>query len=527
MSGNKYPTNERLKTSEKDPESRSPETPKDLEAALTLLGKNDDTSRFVGLALLKPVLEQALEDANNTLGESQLALIQRCWKAIPLRFIDGLLKAKANEKRSREEATSMVALAVSVLNAFTALSSSSEIDEKVMSRIPLLKAVLRSCSYETRTEIIRIFHALLMAYPCASTIFGQETQSKDDFEKPDSYLFITMLLIEIRSTFPSLHENLHSAEYEDTSIRLTRCYDLISAFISHLITSLENPSPSNKDKEWTSPLPLSLLLKLRTNISETISLTIEYLRDRYDASIAGAAGLHPSARAPSNPSNSGAETSLTPLPIIWDTTAGIFDDSLILSQLRTSSLWLRDEDNDALRREAANLTDFLLALYQHGGYDERAPPALIALEGTLQVPEGVEAFFEHDGWEILMNDLTRSISQPTKHGLGVDIVNLLRMAIESDAAGPAKEEWMGVVRLALSAMSQATNSSSLDLPIALSELAVDLLSRAPRGLRKRYSGEVFTLCSYINRMLSDHHDLGDENREDLEAVVGSLSSLKI
>jgi len=117
------------------PSTKAKQSPKGLEAALTLLGKNDDTSRFVGLALLKPVLEQELSHENTMDEGERFSLIQRCWGAIPAKFLDRLLKARANDKRTKEEAHGMSGLAVAVMYAFMTLLQSPNTDKNFVSQV--------------------------------------------------------------------------------------------------------------------------------------------------------------------------------------------------------------------------------------------------------------------------------------------------------------------------------------------------------------------------------------------------------
>ena len=115
-----------------DLKSGSPEPVKDpfkdpykaLDQTLALLRAKDDTSRFVGLALLKSILDNKIsfrEDA---------VIIERCWAAIPARFIDRLLRAAVNKHKTKEESSSMVELAVAVLHAFIVLLPISLRDNK-------------------------------------------------------------------------------------------------------------------------------------------------------------------------------------------------------------------------------------------------------------------------------------------------------------------------------------------------------------------------------------------------------------
>lgn len=110
-----------------------------LAQILVLLKAKDDTSRFVGLALLKSVLdnrEDLRKDSN---------ILKSCWSAVPANFLDRLLRAPASLKNSKEESQSMVELAVAVLHAFLALLPEDlNDDEKTLGRIERLLGALSS-----------------------------------------------------------------------------------------------------------------------------------------------------------------------------------------------------------------------------------------------------------------------------------------------------------------------------------------------------------------------------------------------
>lgn len=125
-----------------DPSEHPKHPSKDLEAALTLLKKNDDTSRFVGLALLKPVLEQTLSSNYVADREERNALLQRCWDAIPGTFMNRLLKARATDKRTEEEASNMADLAVAVSYAFINFLESPQLDEKFINQVLVFSLVV-------------------------------------------------------------------------------------------------------------------------------------------------------------------------------------------------------------------------------------------------------------------------------------------------------------------------------------------------------------------------------------------------
>lgn len=86
-----------------------------LEQIKGLLKAKDDTSRFVGLALLKSVL-----DTQAQLREDE-AIVSSLWESISPKFLARLLRASKNEKTTNEEAKNMVDIAVGVLHIFVIL----------------------------------------------------------------------------------------------------------------------------------------------------------------------------------------------------------------------------------------------------------------------------------------------------------------------------------------------------------------------------------------------------------------------
>lgn len=88
-----------------------------------LLKAKDDTSRFVGLALLKTVLDngQLVQDPER---------IRILWEALSPKFLDRLLRAHQYEKVSKSEAQDMVDLAVAVLHTFSIIMPVESRQEK-------------------------------------------------------------------------------------------------------------------------------------------------------------------------------------------------------------------------------------------------------------------------------------------------------------------------------------------------------------------------------------------------------------
>lgn len=123
-----------------EPSSSGAATTKQDEANIakiqTLLQAQDDTQRFVGLALLKSVLDNSPELQTNH------EVLQRLWDSLPAKFIDRLLRTGSNP--SKKDSKEMLDLAVSVLHTFVALLPEEAWSQpKFTDRIPrLVGAVL-------------------------------------------------------------------------------------------------------------------------------------------------------------------------------------------------------------------------------------------------------------------------------------------------------------------------------------------------------------------------------------------------
>ncbi len=113
------------------------DNPAALDKTLVFLEQRDDTSRFVGLALLKSLLDNHEELRNNS------GVVSRCLAAVSATFLDRLLRSGEKGDRSAEDARNMADLAVSVIHTFTLLQQTSGgIDEKLIGRTAALVAAL-------------------------------------------------------------------------------------------------------------------------------------------------------------------------------------------------------------------------------------------------------------------------------------------------------------------------------------------------------------------------------------------------
>lgn len=103
-----------------------------------LLKTKNDTSRFVGLALLKTVL-----DNSQQLREDEVT-ITALWQSVSPKFLDRLLRSgSGSSSSSKRDASDMVDIAVAVLHTFSTLLSQTVKEEaSLVDRIPPLVSVI-------------------------------------------------------------------------------------------------------------------------------------------------------------------------------------------------------------------------------------------------------------------------------------------------------------------------------------------------------------------------------------------------
>ncbi|KAI9791126.1 MAG: hypothetical protein M1816_004357 [Peltula sp. TS41687] len=635
-----------------------------LDRTLNLLKALDDTSRFVGLALLKSLLDNHEELRND------IEAVSKCWTAVPLPFLQRLLKAPKSKQKNTEEITNMVDLAVFVIYNFALLIPTTVLEEDgLIEMTQELVYALRYSSPEARIQILRILvslavgrkgsralletahlsalieiapseplalealrytllnatahleldhplqdkfdiilsglvirsegldakqlfelitdllpgmplsdirsaespwlpalanmiranimsrpssirrtatllaSALSQAFPLTfpPLLFHHKPLSKTSETKPFLYLFVNLMSIDLRSTFPSLLELLASPEYPDISQRLAADFKILSTFISFLAAMFDEEEDQN-----TLPLPPDLLLKLRRELGETASLTVEYLRDRWDGAVSGAAGLHPSIRPiPGKP-----ESKDTPLALPWDDkSGGVAKDPLTLAAIQYLALWLREDDGEILRREAAGILDVLLGLYDahdgeqaHQRYDslEYKSPVLLALQGVLDTEDGMDAFLREDGWAVLSKDLITIIHQISAGNAdthagelirAVQIVDILDSVQEHKAGDEIREEWMELVKMAASlpVPSEHEFDMQLDFRVSLYQLATALSTQASVRIRARYTTHIAAIVRSCRLLLEMRGamPLNTDNEEVTRTVLKSLTRLGI
>lgn len=186
----------------------------------------------------------------------------------------------------------------------------------------------RSISSGMQESVVRLARLLVERIPQFKLVlFDPSMKPASGGRTPLSFIFTTTLLIDIRSTIPSISEIQDKPGYLQTSTRLANSYDLVFLYLDFL---LEAEDAEEANNQATTPrLPYDLLLQLQESITQTMRLTVESLRDRYDAAAPDDAKLLRMAA-----------------------------DTLVVSQIGALGFWLHDEDSAS----ADDLLEVLLRL---------------------------------------------------------------------------------------------------------------------------------------------------------------------
>jgi hypothetical protein len=127
-----------------------------LDQLKELLRTKNDTSRFVGLTILKNVLDQKAQLREDA------AQIYALWQSISPKFLDKLLRAHETEKITRDEAQNMVSIATAVLHTFvTLLPDDAKEEESMVGRVEGLANALELKS--SNAEMVKLQLETLMS----------------------------------------------------------------------------------------------------------------------------------------------------------------------------------------------------------------------------------------------------------------------------------------------------------------------------------------------------------------------------
>jgi hypothetical protein len=339
-----------------------------------------------------------------------------------------------------------------------------------------------------------------------------------------SYLFMSLIIIDLRSSLPNLLAKLNTAEYPAISERLTSALIILSFFINYLLKMIDQ---AESDDVFQHVQP-DLLLKLRDSVIEALSLVLEYLRDRWDAAVSGAQGLHPDARSAEAHTGSGSLRTLA-----WDSKhESASEDRLLLAALKSLGDWIREDDAPGLRREATGLIDLLMDLYQPStaariGVATR-PLVLGVLDGILKEDDGVQALLEHNGWSVLSRDLLLMLSTSeqtgrSEHELGQHISAILMSLAESRSTTP--DDWLdvvtGVAAYNVPTLSQPP-ASLQQLWADMLELCISLLIKTPPGVKRRYVHSASALggIAKIVCQMNLEHDVREQIEDNTAQLYG-------
>ncbi|KAI5849043.1 Neurochondrin-domain-containing protein [Tricharina praecox] len=599
-----------------------------ISQCVSLLSKNDDTSRFVGLAMVLSISNHVVDPTS---------VFQRCAAALKPTFLDRLLKAGTTKQKSPEEATQMVELAVNIINAFAtslpdagnnpflvdrtpaliavipessamtvatilqilivfasgslgarkivetedfgpivdALAANdnanlvlqhaftSDLGEAELVR-PCLKRLLSSlgnkvgvCERETRLAILSLLGELLTRVPSQfipadpewvepfyaafRAIFSSGPSSEERrhciiiiasflhsyapsqffqrFSTPTTdgpssntppylYLLLQIITIDIRASFPSLLAHLALPSYASTSQRLACNFDILSVFLNFLATA------SDFSQIGISP---DHLLKLRTDISETFGLTLEFLRDRWDAVYTGAAYFEP-----------GFEPADQPKQLTWDSTllGGPERDALIIGAVRALAFWLREDES--LREEAGGMVDVFLGLWTRGqeaGVDYR-PWVVTALHGVMEEKHGREVFVQLRAWRTVWEDLRANCDDDLEGQLALEEARLLETFVQAEEF--ADEVWARELVAFVEETTASWGRDKLELAVVLFSLASEcvLATLGPSG--RFLQKEVEQLRTVYSRLVAlVPPEYGDEVKELVETLENLMTILAV
>jgi len=289
-------------------------------------------------------------------------------------------------------------------------------------------------------------------------------------------------------------------------------------------------------------------------------LTVEFLRDRWDAKFAGAAGYQMD-----TPGNNVVELRSqpcdgNPLSIAWDAVGiegGLVRDPLVISAIRTLSLWLREDDS--LRKEAGGLMDVFLGLWKQSSehqVNSGMPEKIVdyrlwlvsAIAGTLTEKNGREMFKIHGGWDVVWLDIQnvyRSTS-PTRLPTSLDpgpetepqklATEELRVLVDwvlvSDYMDipHCETKFLEVSRVARITWFQrdtlgGSSKIWLMLDVGVLRLAASLLKKVPGGSYIHRGSEVEKVKALTRELCSIVHQVGSEGEDvtmELSEVMDEL-----
>ncbi|KAI1335712.1 DUF1941-domain-containing protein [Xylariaceae sp. FL0016] len=157
------------------PSAASPGKQDELDRVFQLLQAQDDTSRFVGLMLVKSILDNSEALRNDQQAVSQL------WEAIPPKFLDRLLRTGSkSSSKQQDQSKNMLDLAVAVIHIFANLTPTFAQEKSFYGRIPNLYRALANSPEDTSEHIIGLIAFLVQQSPGIESGGASSLASIDD-----------------------------------------------------------------------------------------------------------------------------------------------------------------------------------------------------------------------------------------------------------------------------------------------------------------------------------------------------------
>ena len=319
--------------------------------------------------------------------------------------------------------------------------------------------------------------------------------------KPQTYDFVIMLVSEITQSVTEYDKlSKQSDEYSEETVRLKAFYELLGCFIVHLIGREYAGTPQNPVKPL---LPPDLLLILRKLISELMQTSILTIRERF-----GPSGTAIKLRDPVQEARWKFPWTMVHL--------------VTRSQLRAMSMWLREDDGDKLRKEAASITDVLLQLLVQGEELEVANEVMMCLEGISRTPAGTKSFLALGGWQILTKELERIVMHTdtaniTDTHLGEQIAIVLYNILYSTGASPPKATTAKTLEIIVSVEQNSTQRSRLQLELlSLADMLLEKMAPAQRKQYAKVTEKIFFKASAL-------YNLGGPTKDAFQAAMINLT----
>jgi hypothetical protein len=156
-----------------------------LEQTLGLLKARDNTSKFVGLSLLRSLLD------TNEQWRTDAGILTKCWRSISNNFLMRLMNSQPTKKSSVEETKSMIELAVSVVHLFANLLPPDELaNEKMTDFCSPLVHILPSLDQDPQTlvfQTLQCIASLRLGAVALATVNDWTWLSEASTENPEYY----------------------------------------------------------------------------------------------------------------------------------------------------------------------------------------------------------------------------------------------------------------------------------------------------------------------------------------------------